>query len=86
MLAIPDDLPAMEARYSTLQIPVSVLFGRQDQILDYRRHGEQLVHKLPRSRLTLVDGGHMLPVTAPEITTEWLLNLTNGAAPAFVGD
>lgn len=85
MLAIPDDLPSMEARYSTLRMPIAVLFGRQDQILDYRRHGEQLAQKLPQSRLTLVDGGHMLPVTAPTITTDWLLTLANGSASAVIG-
>lgn len=75
MLAIPDDLPTMEARYPLLRMPVAVLFGRQDQVLDVRRHGEALALKIPHATLKLVDGGHMLPVTAPAMTTEWLLAL-----------
>lgn len=74
MLATAEDLPAMESRYSTLQMPVDVLYGRQDQILDYRLHGEALMQKIPHATLKLVDGGgHMLPVTVPAMTTEWLL-------------
>lgn len=81
MLAIPENLPSMEARYSTLGMPVFVLFGRGDKVLDYRRHGEALAQKIPHAVLTLVDGGHMLPVTSPVATTEWLLGIANGPAP-----
>ena len=83
MLAIADDLPSMDARYPTLRMPVAVLFGRQDQVLDYRRHGEALVRKVPQTLLTLVDGGHMLPVTLPVLTTDWLLGVANGLKPAL---
>ncbi len=79
MLATAEDLPAMESRYSTLQMPVDVLYGRQDQILDYRLHGEALMQKIPYATLKLVDGGgHMLPVTVPALTTEWLLSVAGG--------
>jgi pimeloyl-ACP methyl ester carboxylesterase len=75
MLAIPEDMPAMESRYATLDMPVDVLYGRQDQILNYQRQGEALTRKIPHAELTLVDGGHMLPVTSPAMTTAWLLSL-----------
>ena len=79
MLATAEDLPTMESRYSTLQMPVDVLYGRQDQILDYRLHGEALTQKIPHATLKLVDGGgHMLPVTVPALTTEWLLSVAGG--------
>jgi len=73
MLATAEDLPTMESRYATLQMPVDVLYGRQDQILDYRQHGEALKQKIPHATLKLVDGGHMLPVTLPAMTADWLL-------------
>jgi pimeloyl-ACP methyl ester carboxylesterase len=73
MLAIADDMPTMESRYATLTLPVDVLYGRQDQVLNYRRHGEALAQKIPQAKLKLVDGGHMLPVTLPAVTTQWLL-------------
>jgi pimeloyl-ACP methyl ester carboxylesterase len=72
MMAIPDELPAMESRYATLRLPVDVLYGREDRILDWRHHGEALKRKLDHTTLRLVDGGHMLPVTAPVVTMEWL--------------
>jgi pimeloyl-ACP methyl ester carboxylesterase len=77
MLAIAEDMPAMERGYPTLTLPVNVLYGRQDQVLDYRRHGEALVQKIPHAKLTLVDGGHMLPVTLPAVTTDWLLAIAD---------
>ncbi len=79
MLATAEDLPTMESRYATLQMPVDVLYGRQDQVLDYRLHGEALKQKIPHATLKLVDGGgHMLPVTVPALTTEWLLAIADG--------
>jgi pimeloyl-ACP methyl ester carboxylesterase len=45
-------------------IPVEVIFGRGDPILDYRAHGECLVAALPNATLHLIEGGHMIPVTA----------------------
>lgn len=77
MLATAEDLPMMENRYGTLKMPVDVLYGRQDQILNYRQHGEALKQKIPHAALKLIDGGHMLPVTVPTITTEWLLSITD---------
>ncbi|WP_458071816.1 alpha/beta fold hydrolase [Rhodanobacter sp. BL-MT-08] len=78
MLATAEDLPNMESRYGTLKMPVDVLYGRQDQVLDYRQHGEALTRKIPHATLKLVDGGgHMLPVTVPALTTQWLLEIAD---------
>jgi pimeloyl-ACP methyl ester carboxylesterase len=54
------------ARYHTLRLPVGVLFGTGDRILDPRAHGEALRALVPDLRLELVEGGHMLPLTAPD--------------------
>jgi len=73
MAAVNDDLPAMVPRYSSLNMPVSILFGRDDGILDYRSHGIALQDKLAGAELKLLPGrGHMLPVTAPDETAEWI--------------
>ncbi len=73
MLAISADMPTMERRYAALRLPIDVLYGRQDRVLSYQRHGEALQQKIPHATLKLVDGGHMLPVTAPTMTADWLL-------------
>lgn len=75
LAAIQDDMEKMEARYPSLKMPVDVLYGKADQILGYRKHGVALEQKVDGLRLKLVEGGHMLPVTAPELTTRWLLDV-----------
>jgi pimeloyl-ACP methyl ester carboxylesterase len=52
--------------YSELKLPVGIFYGRQDNILDYRLHGEKTAREIPGAKLTLTDGGHMLPFTVPE--------------------
>jgi len=66
MQAIPLRLPRLEARYKELKLPVAVLYGRQDAILDWHKDGQALVDKIAGARLELVDGGHILPVTQPD--------------------
>ncbi|KWE80028.1 alpha/beta fold hydrolase [Burkholderia territorii] len=79
LLSAPVDLPAMERRYAGLSLPVDVLYGRADPILNWRTHGEALAQKSARVRLKVVEGGHMLPVTIPDATADWLLEVA--AAP-----
>jgi len=70
MLTVGDDLAIMAPHYPSLAIPVDVIFGRQDPILDYRVHGERLVAMLPHASLHLIEGGHMIPVTLPDQIVE----------------
>jgi pimeloyl-ACP methyl ester carboxylesterase len=72
MVAVEQDLPAQQLRYGELRLPVRVLYGEQDQVLDWRVQGEGLRDKLPQAQLTLVQGGHMLPVTQAAATAAWL--------------
>ena len=90
MQALPDCLPALSKRYGELRVPVRVLFGRADAILDWRENGQALVDKLADGKLTLVDGGHMLPVTQPRETASFILDAARGIAnpapkPALAG-
>jgi pimeloyl-ACP methyl ester carboxylesterase len=72
LAAIAADLAGMVPLYGAMRLPVSVLYGRGDRILDPLEQGEALAAKLPGTELTLVDGGHMLPITAPERTTQFI--------------
>jgi pimeloyl-ACP methyl ester carboxylesterase len=72
MVTVSDELAIMTPRYRSLSIPVDVIFGRQDPILNYKVHGERLVAALPKATLRLVDGGHMIPVTAPDQMAIWI--------------
>jgi len=62
----------MMQRYGTMQLPVSILYGRSDRILKPHDQGDALAAKLPGAQLTLIDGGHMLPITAPERAAQFI--------------
>lgn len=75
--AVPLDLPGLVARYGELRVPTAVLFGRGDTILDPELHGQLLALACPQVRLEIVEGGHMLPVTHPQETADWILSCFN---------
>jgi len=66
MVSDPDELAITMPRYPSLAIPVDVIYGRQDPILNYQAHGERLVAALPNATLYVIEGGHMIPVTVPD--------------------
>jgi pimeloyl-ACP methyl ester carboxylesterase len=86
--ALPARLPQIQALYPTLRLPVSVLYGKDDRILDWKANGQALVDKVPGARLQLVEGGHMLPVTQVEATVAFiekaLADVQGGSAKGVV--
>jgi pimeloyl-ACP methyl ester carboxylesterase len=66
LLAVNDSLPGIVARYATLRLPVGIVFGTGDRILDHRVHGVSMTGIVEGLRLDLIDGGHMLPITAAD--------------------
>jgi pimeloyl-ACP methyl ester carboxylesterase len=72
------DAGAMVGRLGDVGLPVALLYGRDDNILDYRLHGEKTASTIPGARLTLVEGGHMLPFTQPLQTAAWVRSVLAG--------
>jgi pimeloyl-ACP methyl ester carboxylesterase len=72
LTAAQEDLPQMMQRYGTMRLPVSIIYGRSDHILDPQAQGETLAAKLPGAEFLLLDGGHMLPITAPDRIAEFI--------------
>lgn len=72
MQALPARLPLVQARYEELRLPVHVLYGKDDRILDWKANGQALVDKVPGAKLELVEGGHMLPVTQAELSARFI--------------
>ncbi len=66
------DLRQMVPRYSELRVPTSILFGRQDAILDPGLHGHRLAAVVPHAKIDTIEGGHMLPVTVPDATMRFV--------------
>ena len=58
---------AMQRRYRELQMPVVIMAGTDDRVVDHRRHSIPVHHEIPQSVLRLVPGvGHMLHYAVPE--------------------
>jgi pimeloyl-ACP methyl ester carboxylesterase len=72
LIGVAIDLPKMVERYSSIAVPIAILFGRDDGILNYESHGTAMQKIVPGLSLELVPGGHMLPVTAPKRTAEFI--------------
>jgi len=67
-----DEMAVIAAHYGELDLPVSILYGRADSLLDPELHGRRTVGAIRGAELTLVEGGHMLPITDPAATLAWL--------------
>ena len=66
MMAVADVLPGYMARYKSIDIPMAMLYGKGDRLLDYRAQGEAMKIVCPALDLELTEGGHMLPMTQAE--------------------
>ena len=80
MIAVNDDLRQMVPRYPSLAVPVGMIYGRGDVILDWHVQGEAMQAELPTLDLEIVDGGHMLPVTCPDVVATFLRRIAAKAA------
>ena len=80
--ALPESLPRLQQRYADLRVPVHVLYGKDDRILDWRHNGQALVDKAPGARLQLTEGGHMLPITQPQLCAEFIEAAAQACAQA----
>jgi pimeloyl-ACP methyl ester carboxylesterase len=81
LVAVNDDLPGMVERYASLRLPVGILFGTGDRVLDHRRHGAACAACVPGLQLELVEGGHMLPVTHPDRVAAFVRDVGRRAPP-----
>jgi pimeloyl-ACP methyl ester carboxylesterase len=72
LVSTPDSLPEIEAGYAAMQTPVRVLYAREDNILNAKQQGEDFVARVSDCQITLVEGGHMLPITQVELTADFV--------------
>lgn len=82
MAAVEADLLPQQQRYAAVRLPVRILYGEGDRVLDWQAQGQALKARLPGADLRVIPGGHMLPVTAAAATAAWL----EEAARAVHGD
>lgn len=72
LVALEHVLPQLQQRYGDLRMPVRILYGRDDRILDPGEQGQAMIERFPAMHLELVDGGHMLPLTQPQQTIDFV--------------
>ncbi|WP_375402604.1 alpha/beta fold hydrolase [uncultured Sphingomonas sp.] len=66
IFAARDDMDAITRRYGELALPVSILFGRGDRLLDPELHGRTTAAAIAGAVFEVIEGGHMLPITHPD--------------------
>jgi pimeloyl-ACP methyl ester carboxylesterase len=77
-------LPVYAKRYPSLNLPLGILFGKDDRLLDYQQQGESMRAPCPALDLEIIEGGHMLPMTAPDRCAALIRRVAarqQGAAP-----
>lgn len=58
---------ASSARYKELELPVTIIAGAADKVVDVKAHSTRLHRDVPQSKLIVVpDAGHMVHYVAPE--------------------
>lgn len=67
-----EGLEELSRKYADLTVPVRLLYGTGDRILDPQIHGAKLVGRHPQIGLKLIEGGHMLPLTQPQRCAEFI--------------
>jgi pimeloyl-ACP methyl ester carboxylesterase len=81
LIAAIEGLQHMPARYGDLTVPVGVLFGASDLLLDHAVHGGGLVEKCPGAHIELIeDGGHMIIITAADHCADFIARMARRAA------
>lgn len=77
----------LQKRYQELSVPVRLLAGAEDLIVDTQAHTVRLNEDLPRSGLTVVPGaGHMVHYAAPEQVVADVDAVSGPARPASGGN
>lgn len=71
--AARDEMLGIAARYGELSIPVGIMFATGDLLLDPSVHGLPTVTEIKGAKLKLIDGGHMFPLTQPQVTADWIM-------------
>src|SRR5262249_10196745 len=75
----PDEL----SRYGELTMPLGILFGADDRILDPAVHGEGLVARVAGAELELIEGGgHMIPATSADRCAAFIARMAQRVAAA----
>src|SRR5476649_2267624 len=54
---VNDHLPDMVKRYPQLTLPIGLIYGARDNVLDFQNHGQALASKVHGMKMQVVEGG-----------------------------
>lgn len=81
LMAAMEDLVYMQERYQHLTIPVGMLFGTGDRLLDHVKHGKAMAAKITGLDLELIEGGgHMVPISSADQAVALIKRVANRVA------
>lgn len=72
IMAIPDDMAAMVARYDELSVPVAVIHGTRDAITPFATNAQAFADRTGASLKALEGAGHMIPITQADAVAGWI--------------
>jgi pimeloyl-ACP methyl ester carboxylesterase len=82
VMAARSELAEMPARYQDLTIPVGILYGTDDRILDPALHGKGLAAKVTGADLEFIEGGgHMILITSADQAAAFIARMAQRVAP-----
>jgi len=83
LMAIGDELAEMETHYGEIGLPVGILFGSADRVLDHRANGLAMEGRIAGLDLEIAEGvGHMPQYAVPERVLAFIRRM---ADKAFAG-
>jgi pimeloyl-ACP methyl ester carboxylesterase len=76
----------LQHRYRGLDVPVTVISGSDDQVVDFGRHAQRLSDEVPQAELVSVPGaGHMVHHFAPDLITGIVERMARAERAASTG-
>jgi pimeloyl-ACP methyl ester carboxylesterase len=83
LVAAHEQLEDMPERYEDLMLPVGILYGTADRILDPAAHGAAAAAKIPSAELELIEGGgHMILIASADRCVEFIARVAQRVAAA----
>lgn len=70
--SVDADLSKIAARLAGINIPVAILYGRDDQVVDPIAESAHARAVIPGVTVEITEGAHMLPVTQPAATAAFI--------------
>ncbi len=74
--ALIEHLPRLQERYDDIAVPIGILYGTRDRVINYREQGERFKERRPETELVLLEGvGHMPYFPEPDRVAEFIRDM-----------